>query len=95
MYRIVRFLYKSFITEEPSLKDKMKPSMECFDSEALIKQQEIVSFKIPPPPFLPKLPLNAQTEYDFLQKDALCISMWILPHILTDAIQTALDAQLF
>ena len=49
MYKIVRYLYKSFIAEEPSLKDKMKLSMECFDSEASIKQQEIVSFKILPP----------------------------------------------
>ena len=28
----------------------MKLSMEYFDSEALIKQQEIGSFNIPPPP---------------------------------------------
>lgn len=49
MYKIVRYLYKSFIAQEPSLKDKMKLSMGCFDSEASIKQQDIVSFKIPPP----------------------------------------------
>ena len=58
MYKIVRYLYKSFITEEPSLIDKMKLSTECFDSEASIKQQEIVSFKIPPPPFPTKIALK-------------------------------------
>ena len=54
----------------------MKLSMEYFDSEALIKQQEIVSFKIPPPsslnPSRPKLPSNAPLEHDFLPKDTLC-----------------------
>ena len=50
MCGIVRFLHKSLTTKEPSVKDKMKLSMEYFDSEALIKQQEIGSFNIPPPP---------------------------------------------
>ena len=48
MYEIVRFLHKSLIAEEPSIKDKMKLSMEYFYSEALIKQQEIkIAFKCP------------------------------------------------
>ena len=72
MNEIVRFLHKSLTTEEPSIKDKMKLSMEYFDSEALIKQQEIGSFNIPPPPSRPKLPSNAPPEYDFLLKDASC-----------------------
>ena len=55
VYEIVNFLHKSLITEKPSIKDKMKLSMENFDSEALIKQQKIFSFKIPLPP-LPHFP---------------------------------------
>ena len=47
MCGIVRFLRKSLSTEELSVKYKIKLSMEYFDSEALIKQQEIGSFKIP------------------------------------------------
>ena len=38
MSEIVRFLHKSFIGEDPSIKDKTKLSMEYFDSGALIKQ---------------------------------------------------------
>ena len=72
MNEIVRFLHKSLTTEEPSIKDKMKPSMEYFDSGALIKQQEIGSFNIPPSPSWQKLPSNAPSEYDFLLKDASC-----------------------
>ena len=64
-------MYKSFIAEEPSIKDKMKLSLEYFDSEASITQQDIASFKIPPPPSRPKLPSNATPEYDFSLKDAL------------------------
>ena len=37
MYGIFGFLHKSFIAEEPSIKDKMKLSLEYFDSEASIK----------------------------------------------------------
>ena len=72
MYEIVRFLHRSLIAEEPSIKDKIKLSLKYFDSEALTKQQEIGSFKIPLPLSRPKLPSNASTEYDFLLKDALC-----------------------
>ena len=72
MNGVVRFLHKSLTTEEPPIKDKMKLSMKYFDSEALIKLQEIGSFKIPPPPSRPKLPSNAPPEYDFLLKDASC-----------------------
>ena len=72
MCGIVRFLHKSLTTKEPSVKDKMKLSMKYFDSEALIRQQEIGSFNIPPPPSWPKLPSNAPPEYDFLLKDASC-----------------------
>ena len=51
----------------------MKLSMEYFDSESLIKQQKISSFKIPlPPSSQPNLPSNAPPEYDFSLKDALC-----------------------
>ena len=46
--------------------------MNYCDSEALIKQQEIGSFNIPPPLSRPKLPSNAPPEYDFLLKDASC-----------------------
>lgn len=35
------------ITGEPSVKDETILSMAYFDSEAVIKQQDIVSFKIP------------------------------------------------
>ena len=72
MNEIVRFLHKSLATEEPSIKDKMKLSMSYCDSEALIKQQEIGSFNIPPPPSRPQLPSNAPPEYDFSLKDASC-----------------------
>ena len=65
MWWIVRFLHKSLTTKEPSVKDKMKLSMEYFDSEALIKQQEIGSFNIPPPPSWPKLPSNAPLSMIF------------------------------
>ena len=41
---------KSSIAEEPLMKDKIKLSMGYFDSESLIKEQEIGSFKIPPTP---------------------------------------------
>ena len=34
MWGIVGFLHKSLIAEEPSIKDKMKLSLEYFDSEA-------------------------------------------------------------
>lgn len=51
----------------------MKLFMDYFDSETLVKQQEIVSFKSPPPPASkPKLPSNAPPEYDFSLKDASC-----------------------
>ena len=33
MYEIVRLLHKSLITEEPSIKDKMKLYVEYFDSK--------------------------------------------------------------
>lgn len=70
MYEIVRFLHKSLITEEPSIKDNMKLSMEYFDSEVLIKQQEIVSFKISPAPSWPKLLSNAPSNVSmFLQSE--------------------------
>ena len=63
---------KSLIAEELLIKDKMKLSVEYSDSEALIKQQEIGSFKIPATPSRPKLPSNAPPEYDFSPKDASC-----------------------
>ena len=51
----------------------MKVSMDYFDSEALITQQEISSLKITPPPSSrTNLPSNAPPEYDFSLKDALC-----------------------
>ena len=51
----------------------MKVSMDYFDSEALIKQQEISSLKItPPPPSLTNLPSNASPKYEFSLKDSLC-----------------------
>ena len=37
MYGIFGFLRTSIIAEEPSIKDKMKLSLEYFDSEASIK----------------------------------------------------------
>ena len=78
MYEIVSFLHKSLVAEEPSIKDKMKLPMEYFDSEALIKQQEIVLFK-PPSPSLPKLPSNAPPEYDFFTKSpvSFCCYSWV------------------
>ena len=62
---------KSLIAEDPLININMKLSMEYFDSEALIKQQQIGSFKIPPP-FPAKLPSNAPPEYDFSLKHVLC-----------------------
>ena len=85
VYEIVNFLHKSLITEKPSIKDKMKLSMENFDSEALIKQQKIFSFKIPLPPpsptSPPKLPSNAPSEYDFFTEGCFyaikeCCRIW-------------------
>ena len=74
VYEIVNFLHKSLITEKPSIKDKMKLSMENFDSEALIKQQKIFSFKIPlpPPPPLPRQNCLQMPHLNmiFLLKDA-------------------------
>ena len=80
MYEIVRFLHKSLITEEPSIKENMKLSMEYFDSEVLIKQQEIVSFKISPSPpgqnYLQMLHLNMILHWRMLCVIKECCRIW-------------------
>lgn len=61
MYKIFRFLHKSLIAEELSIKDKMKLFMDYFDSETLVKQLEIVSFKSPPLRFQAKTAFKCPT----------------------------------
>ena len=70
MYEIVRFLHKSLITEQSSIKDKTKLSKEYFDSGFWNLNQTtgdwFVKNSPPPlPPSRPKLPSDKDSDSDW------------------------------